>query len=61
VAIFGKNGCGKSSLMTALLRFIDYEGDIIIDGKNVKEISVTSQRSLIAYVLKIHRLWKEQY
>jgi ABC-type multidrug transport system fused ATPase/permease subunit len=50
VAIFGKNGCGKSSLMTALLRFIDYEGDIIIDGKNVKEISVTSQRSLIAYV-----------
>lgn len=50
VAIVGKNGTGKSTLMKTLLRFYDYEGEIFIDNLETKEISVKSQRALMAYI-----------
>ncbi|WUR04634.1 ABC transporter [Vairimorpha necatrix] len=50
VAIVGKNGSGKSSLVKTLLRFYDYEGEVFIDDIKMDEISVTSQRDLISYI-----------
>lgn len=50
VAIVGKNGTGKSTLMKTLLRFYNHDGEILIDGVNTKQISVSSQRSLMAYI-----------
>ncbi|KAL4480720.1 hypothetical protein ABPG72_014495 [Tetrahymena utriculariae] len=38
VAFVGPSGSGKSSVIQLLLRFYnDYEGDIFVDGKNLKE------------------------
>ncbi|WP_219718390.1 ATP-binding cassette domain-containing protein, partial [Clostridioides difficile] len=39
IAILGKNGSGKTTLLKILLGFYDdYEGDILINGKNLKDI-----------------------
>ncbi|KAF9762063.1 ABC transporter B family member 24, mitochondrial [Nosema granulosis] len=50
VAIVGKNGCGKSTILNTLLRFVDYQGEVLIDGKESKSLSVVSQRSIISYI-----------
>lgn len=50
VAIVGKNGCGKSSILKTLLRFVDYEGKVLIDGNDTQDMSTTSQRSMMAYI-----------
>ena len=49
--LLGPNGAGKSTLLQAVLGNIKfYKGDIIIDGKNIKELSVRERAKLIAYV-----------
>jgi len=50
VAIVGKNGSGKSSLIKTLLRFYEYEGEVLIDGRDMRDITVVSQRNLISYI-----------
>jgi ATP-binding cassette subfamily B protein/subfamily B ATP-binding cassette protein MsbA len=51
VAIVGKNGCGKTTLMSLLCRFYDPDyGSIVIDGQNLREVNVRSWRSQIGYV-----------
>lgn len=50
VAILGKIGSGKSSLMKALMKLIPYEGNIYVDYGNVKNINPFSLRSQILYV-----------
>ncbi|UCG01381.1 MAG: ABC transporter ATP-binding protein [Candidatus Heimdallarchaeota archaeon] len=44
VAIVGPTGSGKSSLTNLLLRLYDYDGEITIDGVNIKEYSLESLR-----------------
>ncbi len=47
--IVGKSGSGKSTLLKLLLRYYDnYNGDIIIDGKSIKDVSYASLYSLIS-------------
>lgn len=51
VGIVGTTGSGKSTLINILMRFYDhYEGEIFVDGHNIKEFSLEYYRSKIGYV-----------
>ena len=51
VALTGKNGAGKSTLVHLLQRFADpQQGQIFIDGTDIREVSLASLRSQIGYV-----------
>ncbi|NLW65495.1 MAG: ABC transporter ATP-binding protein [Clostridiales bacterium] len=50
-AFLGPNGSGKTTLMSALNRLITpFEGDVFIDGKNVKSIPLKKLATMIACV-----------
>ncbi len=47
IALVGENGAGKSTIIKLIARFYDVEeGEILINGKNIKEINLTSFYSL---------------
>lgn len=51
VALVGSSGSGKSTIASLISRFYDpINGEIIIDGKNSKEFSLTELRKKIALV-----------
>ncbi len=51
VGIVGTTGSGKSTLINLLLRFYDnYEGEILVDGVNIKEMDIGAFRNCIGYV-----------
>lgn len=51
IAIIGPTGCGKSTLVQLLDRLYDAtEGEVKVDGINVKEMSQTELHSRIGYV-----------
>jgi subfamily B ATP-binding cassette protein MsbA len=51
VALVGPSGGGKSTLMDLIPRFMDpQEGTILVDGKNIKEITAHSLRNLMGVV-----------
>ena len=51
IAIVGKSGGGKTTLVNLIPRFYDVnEGAILIDGKDIRDISIESLRSLMAIV-----------
>jgi ATP-binding cassette subfamily B protein len=51
VALVGPSGSGKSTLSKLLLRFMDVDGgQILIDGQDIKEVTLSSLRSRISYV-----------
>ncbi len=51
VAIIGATGCGKSTLVNLISRLYDVsEGEILIDGANIKNIKQTTLRSKIGFV-----------
>jgi len=50
IAILGKTGAGKSTLIQLLERMYDVEnGALLLDGNPIKDISIKSIRSQIAY------------
>ncbi len=50
VAVVGGTGSGKTTLLKLLLRFIDAEeGEVIVGGRNVKEISQKELRASLGY------------
>jgi subfamily B ATP-binding cassette protein MsbA len=51
VALVGKNGCGKTTLVGLLPRFYDPDhGSILIDGVDIRKMSVRSLRKRIGVV-----------
>jgi ABC-type multidrug transport system fused ATPase/permease subunit len=53
IALVGKSGAGKTTLINLLLRFYDpQEGAIFIDGYDLKDLDLKSYRSKIAMVLQ---------
>lgn len=51
IALVGQSGSGKSTLVDLVPRYHDVkEGEILIDGKNVKDVAIASLRSLIGNV-----------
>ena len=51
IALVGESGSGKSTMMDLLTRFYDVEsGEVLIDGVNVKDLTIKSLRSLIGIV-----------
>jgi ABC-type multidrug transport system fused ATPase/permease subunit len=53
VAIVGATGAGKTSIISLLCRFYDFQGGkILIDGKDIREYRQESLRSKIALVMQ---------
>ena len=51
VALIGATGCGKSTVINLIPRFYDVtEGEVLVDGINVKEYEQKSLRNKIGYV-----------
>ena len=51
VAIIGSTGCGKSTLINLIPRFYDAsEGEVLVDGVNVKEYTLEQLHNKIGYV-----------
>ena len=51
VAIVGSTGSGKSTIMRLLYRFYDIDdGQILIDGQDIKLMKINDLRSMIAIV-----------
>lgn len=60
VAIVGRSGSGKSSLVNLLPRLYEYtSGDILIDGESIRDYSLESLREHIAYVGQDVRLFND--
>lgn len=50
VAIIGKNGTGKSSLLKVLLGYTEYSGEVFIDNLRMRDLSIVSLRNKISYI-----------
>ena len=50
-ALVGASGSGKSTIIQLIERFYDPDfGDVIIDGRNLRQINLKSLRQCIGYV-----------
>lgn len=47
IAVVGRNGTGKSSLIKTLMGFTKYTGDILVDGENIRNKNI---RGIVSYV-----------
>ncbi len=58
VAFLGSTGAGKTTLVSLLARYYDVTGgEILINGKNIKEYTLKSLRDKIGYVLQKSELF----
>jgi ABC-type transport system involved in Fe-S cluster assembly fused permease/ATPase subunit len=54
VAIVGSSGCGKSTLLRLLYRFYDVDkGQVLVDGQDVRDVSLDSLRRMIGVVPQV--------
>jgi ATP-binding cassette, subfamily B (MDR/TAP), member 1 len=52
IAIVGESGSGKSTFINLVMRFYDPDfGEVLIDGKNIKEYNICELRSRIGLVM----------
>ena len=58
IAIVGPTGAGKTTLMSTIMRFLDpSEGRVLIDGYDLRDLTVESIRSQVALVSQEPLLW----
>lgn len=58
LAVVGATGAGKTTLINLLLRFYDIqEGEILLDGTNIQNVSLKDLRSQFALVLQDNALF----
>ena len=57
-ALVGHNGAGKSTIIKLLLRFYDpSEGEILLNGRNIKEYNLQKYRALFATAFQDNRMF----
>ena len=60
VGIVGTTGSGKTTMINLLMRFYDnYEGEILLDGHNIKDLDMEFYRSKIGYVQQESMLFRD--
>jgi ABC-type multidrug transport system fused ATPase/permease subunit len=60
IAFVGSSGSGKSTMLDLIIRFYDpVEGEILIDGKNIRNIKLDSYRSLFGIVAQETMLFND--
>lgn len=60
IAIVGKTGAGKTTIVNLLMRFYEIDrGNIYIDGMNIKDIPIKELRDSIGIVLQDTKLFTE--
>lgn len=58
LAVIGATGCGKTSLVQLIPRFYDAtEGEVLIDGVNVKDYRLDALRKKLGYVMQKSELF----
>lgn len=58
IAVMGATGCGKSALVSLIPRFYDVtEGQVLVDGRNVREYRLKPLRDKIAIALQKSELF----
>ena len=50
IALIGKNGSGKSTLLDCLLGANDFEGEILINNQNIKDLSDKEYARLVSFI-----------
>ena len=53
VGIVGRSGAGKSSLITALFRLVEPEGQLKIDGINIQSLDLHDLRSSMSIIPQV--------
>ncbi len=57
-ALVGHNGAGKSTIIKLLLRFYDPDqGEILLNGRNIKEFELQKYRALFATAFQDHQIF----
>ena len=60
VGIVGTTGAGKSTLVNLLMRFYDgYDGEILVDGIDIRKIDLGYYRSQIGYVQQESMMFRD--
>jgi len=60
IALVGHTGAGKSSIAKLIARFYEFQGgDILVDGKSIKEYDLTEYRKHIGIIPQTPFLWAD--